>query len=102
MTSLTAPSPLTRLQKDSMLHKLVSESDSKFVAVHEEVSEGSLMVDQLHGIQACQANDVICRNWQSKFRGLLDEASKGLVSDVGCVGAACNCTEGGGISCNCS
>ncbi len=46
-----------------MLQKLVSEADSRFVAVHEEVSGGSVAEDKLHGIAACQAEDVLSQNW---------------------------------------
>ncbi|XP_078679800.1 bridge-like lipid transfer protein family member 2 isoform X1 [Branchiostoma floridae x Branchiostoma belcheri] len=59
----STPSPLTRLQKGhgaSMLEKLLSETDTKFMAFSEEnTGEREL----LHGIAACQTNDVINRNW---------------------------------------
>ncbi|XP_078600068.1 bridge-like lipid transfer protein family member 2 isoform X1 [Branchiostoma floridae x Branchiostoma japonicum] len=59
----STPSPMTRLQKGhgaSMLEKLLSETDTKFMAFSEEnTGEREL----LHGIAACQTNDVINRNW---------------------------------------
>ncbi|KAL3856242.1 hypothetical protein ACJMK2_011019 [Sinanodonta woodiana] len=58
------PSPLSRLQTShaySMLMKLVAESDSKSVAFTEEPSQSNM--DQLHGVAACQTDDVLQKNW---------------------------------------
>ncbi|KAK3084827.1 hypothetical protein FSP39_019738 [Pinctada imbricata] len=60
-----SPSPLSKLQTGhalAMLMKLVAESDSKSVVFTEEPSSTNL--DELHGMAACQTDDVICRNWQ--------------------------------------
>ena len=49
-----------------MLTKLVNESDSKFVAVHEEIAGGNVPLEELHGIAACQTDDVLSRNWHGE------------------------------------
>ncbi|OWF48647.1 protein KIAA0100-like isoform X2 [Mizuhopecten yessoensis] len=64
--SPTTPNPspgmkLTGGHTHSLLMKLVSESDSKSVAFTEEPS--SVNMDQLHGVAACQTDDVYCKNW---------------------------------------
>ncbi|KAK6192150.1 hypothetical protein SNE40_003678 [Patella caerulea] len=61
---VVATSPLSKLQTGhalSMLMKLVSESDSKSVAFTEEPSSSNM--EQLHGIRACQTDDVVQKNW---------------------------------------
>ncbi|ESO97897.1 hypothetical protein LOTGIDRAFT_228425 [Lottia gigantea] len=61
---VVATSPLSKLQAGhalSMLMKLVSESDSKSVAFTEEPSSSNM--EQLHGVRACQTDDVIQKNW---------------------------------------
>ncbi|CAI9740932.1 Hypothetical predicted protein [Octopus vulgaris] len=64
-TPLTAgPIPLSQLHSGhayAMLNKLVSETDKKSVAFTEEPSEANM--EQLHGIAACQTDDVIKKNW---------------------------------------
>ncbi|XP_033731035.1 protein KIAA0100-like, partial [Pecten maximus] len=59
------PSPGTKLSSvhtHSLLMKLVSESDSKSVAFTEEPS--NMNMDQLHGVAACQTDDVYFKNWR--------------------------------------
>uniref|UniRef100_A0A0L8HRK1 Uncharacterized protein n=1 Tax=Octopus bimaculoides TaxID=37653 RepID=A0A0L8HRK1_OCTBM len=58
------PIPLSQLHSGhayAMLNKLVSETDKKSVAFTEEPSEANM--EQLHGIAACQTDDVIKKNW---------------------------------------
>jgi hypothetical protein len=65
---IATPSPQSRIQLGhaySLLQKLVSETDSKFVAFTEEPSGGN--IEQLHGVSACQTDDVLKRNWLSKY-----------------------------------
>ncbi|XP_069135589.1 protein hobbit-like isoform X1 [Argopecten irradians] len=61
----TNPSPgsykLGGVHTHSLLMKLVSESDSKSVAFTEEPS--NMNMEQLHGVAACQTDDVYCKNW---------------------------------------
>ncbi|KAI0220373.1 hypothetical protein LSAT2_028117 [Lamellibrachia satsuma] len=69
-SSTNTPSPWSRIQSGpalSMLKKLVSESDSNFIAVHEELAGGGVDVEQLHGIAACQKDDVLSHNWHIEF-----------------------------------
>ncbi|XP_064647364.1 protein hobbit-like isoform X2 [Lineus longissimus] len=61
---IATPSPQSRIQLGhaySLLQKLVSETDSKFVAFTEEPSGGNM--EQLHGVSASQTDDVLKRNW---------------------------------------
>ncbi|XP_052234314.1 protein KIAA0100-like isoform X2 [Dreissena polymorpha] len=63
-SELTSPSPSSKMQAGhahSMLMKLVAESDSKSVAFTEEPSSANM--DQLHGIAACQGDDIVQKNW---------------------------------------
>ncbi|CAH1800960.1 unnamed protein product [Owenia fusiformis] len=63
--STATPSPQTRIQQGhgySMLRKLVSETDSNFVAYTEEEPSGA-PVEQLSGMQACQTEDILQKNW---------------------------------------
>lgn len=58
------PIPLSNLHSGhatAMLNKLVSETDKKSVAFTEEPSEANM--EQLHGIAACQTDDVVKKNW---------------------------------------
>ena len=46
----------------SMLHKLISEADHKFVVFSDDLSSQT-KEQQLKGLQACQDNDVLHYNW---------------------------------------
>jgi Golgi-body localisation protein domain/RNA pol II promoter Fmp27 protein domain len=47
----------------SMLQKLVSESDHKFVVFSDDLSSEQTTEQQLKGLKACQDNDIVHHNW---------------------------------------
>ncbi|GBN08188.1 Protein KIAA0100, partial [Araneus ventricosus] len=60
-----APSPISNLQSShaaSMLQKLVAESEANPMVFTEEI-EGTTREQQLHGISACQTDDVLQKKW---------------------------------------
>ncbi|GFS83721.1 protein KIAA0100 [Nephila pilipes] len=64
-SSTTAPSPISNLQSShaaSMLQKLVAESEANAMVFTEEI-EGTTREQQLHGISACQTDDVLQKKW---------------------------------------
>ncbi|GIY39104.1 protein KIAA0100 [Caerostris extrusa] len=59
------PSPISNLQSShvaSMLQKLVAESEANPMVFTEEI-EGTTREQQLHGISACQTDDVLQKKW---------------------------------------
>lgn len=64
-SSSAAPSPATNLQSShaaSMLQKLVAESEANSMVFIEEM-EGSTREQLLHGVSACQTDDVLQKKW---------------------------------------
>ncbi|XP_054707310.1 LOW QUALITY PROTEIN: protein hobbit-like [Uloborus diversus] len=63
--SSAGPSPATNLQSShaaSMLQKLVAESEANSMVFIEEM-EGNTREQQLHGVSACQTDDVLQKKW---------------------------------------
>ncbi|XP_035224476.1 protein KIAA0100-like isoform X2 [Stegodyphus dumicola] len=63
--SSVGPSPISSLQSShvaSMLQKLVAESEANPTVFIEEI-EGTTREQQLHGVAACQTNDVLQKKW---------------------------------------
>jgi hypothetical protein len=63
-SSLTRNKPQQQTSHSiSMLQKLVSESDHKFVVFSDDLSTEQTTEQQLKGLKACQDNDVMHHNW---------------------------------------
>ncbi|XP_013780034.1 protein KIAA0100-like, partial [Limulus polyphemus] len=65
ISQAATPSPMTRLQSGhaaSMLQKLIAEAEANSVVFTEEI-EGGTKEQQLHGVAACQTDDVLHKNW---------------------------------------
>ncbi|KAG8178260.1 hypothetical protein JTE90_018807, partial [Oedothorax gibbosus] len=64
-SSSAGPSPISNLQSShaaSMLQKLVAESEGNSMVFTEDI-EGTAREQQLHGISACQIDDVLQKKW---------------------------------------
>lgn len=65
----SATSPLSRIQSGhalGMLQKLISEADNESVVLSEDLS-GSTREQVLHGVIACQTDDVLYCNWLGTY-----------------------------------
>ncbi|XP_022101959.1 protein KIAA0100-like isoform X3 [Acanthaster planci] len=63
LASANTPSPMSKLQTGhgaTMLHQLLSETNTKFIVFSEETSGSS---DKLQGVKACTTKDVTMKNW---------------------------------------
>lgn len=70
-TAITAasPSPMTKTQSGNaalMLQQLIAEVGNKPEAYSDDLPSQSTG-QQLQGLQACQDDDVVHKNWLSKF-----------------------------------
>lgn len=65
----TSPSPMTKTQSGNaalMLQQLIAEVGNKPEAYSDDLSSQSTG-QQLQGLQACQEDDVVYKNWLSMY-----------------------------------
>lgn len=66
-----SPSPMSKLQcggqAATMLQQLISEVDNKPVVFSDDLSMQVTRERRLQGLSGCQQDDVLYKNWLSKF-----------------------------------
>jgi len=70
-TCQASPSPMSKLQcggqAATMLQQLISEVDNKPVVFSDDLSMQVTRERKLQGLSGCQQDDVLYKNWLSKF-----------------------------------
>lgn len=70
-TCQASPSPMSKLQRGgqaaTMLQQLISEVDNKPVVFSDDLSMQVTRERRLQGLCGCQQDDVLYKNWLSKF-----------------------------------
>lgn len=70
-TCQASPSPMSKLQcggqAATMLQQLISEVDNKPVVFSDDLSMQVTRERRLQGLSGCQQDDVLYKNWLSKF-----------------------------------
>lgn len=72
------PSPISKLQSGhaaNMLQQLIAEVDNNSIVYSDDLSAVSRQ-QHLQGVQACQGDDVIHKNWQSMIGSSLTHLSR--------------------------